>query len=57
MLREKHKLKLSISIHIFIQTLEDDILASTDWIYAILDLFESPCLGLYICKISDGLAK
>ena len=39
----------------FTRTLEDNISGSTDWIHAILDLLESPCLGLYVYQILDEL--
>jgi hypothetical protein len=39
------------------RTLEDNISASCDWIYAILDLLESPCLGLYVYQFLDKLDR
>jgi hypothetical protein len=42
---------------IFTWTLERNILGPSDWKHAILDLFESPCLGLYMYQISDGLDR
>ena len=39
----------------FTWTLEDNISGSSDWIRAILDLLEIPCLGLYVYQILDGL--
>ena len=41
----------------FTRTLEDNISASCDWIYAILDLLESPSLTLYVYQILDELGE
>ena len=43
--------------HVFIRTLEDNNSGSSDWIYAILDLLESPYLWLYVYQILDELAR
>ena len=42
-----------LGVYFFTWTLKDNILGSSDWFYAILDLLESPWSGLYVRKKSD----
>ena len=41
----------------FTRSLERNISGSSDWIHAVLDLFESQCLALSVYKISDRLVR
>ena len=47
----------TIQYIIFIPSLRCKISGFSDWIYAVLNMFESPCLALFIYQFIEGLVK